>query len=461
MSRVDGENWLRLHLAARDTVRVRTLVKKYRSATELLEKEPQKMFDEGEIDGAILGKLVYARSYEMRRRIEETVSLCKKNGWRIITPQSRLYPERLLKLRRFPFVLYADGDAELLNAPLKCSVVGTRGASQKARAVAYKLSYGLSQLGTVIVSGGALGVDSASHEGALAGKTGTIGVLGAGLGSEYLRQNDDLRRRIAAFGVLISELEPFESPSRYTFPERNRIIASLGDGCFVAESGVNGGSLITASRARECGRPIFVPSPSILSSDGCAALAAEGATEISSPAELYSAIAGKDAPVSAEAGVPMSLSPDYDVDFALPGFKTFFFGENADGGSVRTTKTTGKKTKKTSSNGEKTASKTKKDTSLHAENKNTGFGEPSAPEKRLFTESPEPTLFTVAPMTDGENGVLKVLTKTPMSLDKIVETTGLGTDIVSSSLTLLELRGTVSSYYGNLYSLKNDPAEAE
>ena len=119
MSRIDGENWLRLHLAARDTVRVRSLIKKYGTATELIEKDPNRLFSEGEIDGATLGKLVYARSAEMQKRIGETVELCRKKGWRIITPQSRLYPERLLKLRRFPFVLYADGDAELLNAPLK------------------------------------------------------------------------------------------------------------------------------------------------------------------------------------------------------------------------------------------------------------------------------------------------------------------------------------------------------
>ena len=83
------------------------------------------------------------------------------------------------------------------------------------------------------------------------------------------------------------------------------------------------------------------------------------------------------------------------------------------------------------------------------------------PEKRLFAKPDEPNIFTVAPITDGESEVLHVLTKTPVSLDKIVELTGLGTDVVSSSLTLLELRGTVSSYYGNLYSLKTTPAEAD
>ena len=443
MSRIDGENWLRLHLAARDTVRVRSLVKKYGTATELIEKEPNELFAAGEIDGATLGKLVFARSPEMRKRVDETVELCRKNGWRIITPQSRLYPERLLLLRRFPFVLYADGDAELLNAPFKCSIVGTRNASQKARTAAFKFAYGLSQLGVSVVSGGALGIDAASHEGALAGSTGTIGVLGAGLGSGYLQKNADLRRRISRRGVLVSELEPFEAPSKYTFPERNRIIASLGDACLVIESGVNGGSLITAERAREAGRPIFVPSKKIIVSDGCERLSESGAAETDSPADLFESIAGRAAGETALRTVPASAAPDYDVDFELPGFKRFFFGENTDSrpsehaDKVKTKKEKTNKTVKTEENAS------------------------SVPERRLFAETPEPNLFTVAPITDGESEVLNVLTKTPVSLDKIVELTGLGTDVVSSSLTLLELRGTVSSYYGNLYSLKTNPAEAE
>ena len=443
MSRIDGENWLRLHLAARDTVRVRSLIKKYGTATELIEKDPNRLFSEGEIDGATLGKLVYARSAEMQKRIGETVEMCRKKGWRIITPQSRLYPERLLKLRRFPFVLYADGDAELLNAPLKCSIVGTRDSSQKARTVAFKFAYGLSQLGVAVVSGGALGIDAASHEGALAGRTGTIGVLGAGLGSGYLQKNAELRFRISGHGVLISELEPFEAPSKYTFPERNRIIASLGDACLVVESGVNGGSLITADRAHESGRPIFVPSKKIIVSDGCERLLAVGASETDSPADLFKGISGREADEAVLRTVPESAAPDYDVDFELPGFKRFFFGEKTDNRpSVHNSSINIKKEKngKTSETGERAS---------------------SVPEKRLFAKPDEPNIFTVAPITDGESEVLHVLTKTPVSLDKIVELTGLGTDVVSSSLTLLELRGTVSSYYGNLYSLKTTPAEAD
>ncbi len=445
MLRVDGENWLRLNLAARDAVRMRSLVKKYGTATELLEQKPNELFSAGEIDGALLGKLVFARSREMDNRIGEIVTLCRKNGWRIITPQSELYPERLLELRRFPFVLYADGDVELLNAPLKCSIVGTRNASQKACTVAYKFAYGLSQLGVAVVSGGALGIDAASHEGALSGKTGTIGVLGAGLGSGYLQKNADLRSRISSHGVLISELEPFESPSRYTFPERNRIIASLGDACLVAESGANGGSLITAELARREGRRVFVPSHEIIVSDGCKNLLESGAVEVDSPAGFFREIAGTDADENDMRNVPTTAAPDYDIDFTLPGFKRYFFCISAE---EQDKNASPQKEKKQKTATRKKTVKSEETTSLK-------------PERRLFTAASEPTLFTVAPMTDGERRVLDVIDETPVSLDKIVEMSGLGTDIVSSSLTLLELRGTVSSYYGNLYSLRENHANAK
>ncbi len=450
MTRIDGENWLRLHLAARDTVRVRSLVKKYGTATALIEKEPNMLFSEGEIDSAILGKLVFARSAEMTGRIDETVELCRKNGWRIITPQSSLYPEQLLSLRRFPFVLYADGDAELLNLQHKCSMVGTRNASKTARTVAFKFAYGLSQLGVSVVSGGALGIDAASHEGALAGKTGTVGVLGAGFGTGYLQQNEDLRRRISRHGVLISELHPFESPSKYTFPERNRIIASLGNACLVVESGANGGSLITAECARESGRQVFIPHREIAVSDGCKRLLLSGASETDSPADLFARITGAKAEERELRGIPASAKPDYDIDFSLPEFKRFFFGESDNFRSIRRNE----KTKYPKQNSRLYKPDEKDRTNKNGKIPKNVVTAPDRPEKNLFTQATEPTLFTVAPVTESENNVLAVLTETPVSFDKIVEITGLGTDVVSSSLTLLELRGEVSSYYGNLYSLK-------
>lgn len=445
MQRIDGENWLRLHLAGRDSVSLRLLVRRFGTATELMEHEPEALFADGIIDKAVRDRLIRAHSQSVMRKVNETVEICRRNGWRIITPQSELYPERLLKLRRFPFVLYADGDTALLNGSAKCAMVGTRNASQNARVFAYKLAYGLSEAGVSVVSGGALGIDAASHEGALSGSTGTIAVLGAGLGSGYLQKNAELRNRIASHGVLISELQPFETPTKYTFPERNRIIASLGDVCCVVESGSNGGSLITAERARELDRTIAVPTEGIFSSDGCRRLASDGAKCVSSAVDVMELIGIKPNGAVPEAA-QMSAAPDYNVDFSLPGFKKFFFGEN----ETERRSDVPKRQKKAVRSEEKSERRERQEKKS-----------PSRPEKRLFNEADEPNLFTVMPMSEEEKTVLAALTDEPVSLDKIVEKTGIGTDAVTSSLTLLELRGAASSYYGNLYSLKKHPAEAE
>lgn len=134
------------------------------------------------------------------------------------------------------------------------------------------------------MSGGALGIDTASHEGALEGGGKTVAVLGCGLGANYLMSNADLRRRIAANGALISEYPPGTQASKYTFPARNRIISGLSDAVFVAEAGIKSGSLITASFAADQGRDIFVLPSSIFDTgfNGTNKLIEDGAVPVTS-----------------------------------------------------------------------------------------------------------------------------------------------------------------------------------
>ena len=203
-----------------------------------------------EKDAEKLVKFSPSQSYEIMKN-------CLKNGWDIVTYDDEYYPKRLRELINPPCVLYVNGDKNILKYPVSIGIVGTRDASDYGLNVASALSFSLAAAGAVIVSGGALGVDSASHRGALKAGGKTIAVLGCGLGCSYLSANESLREQIAGNGAVISEFVPHQEPSKTTFPIRNRIIAGMSLGTLVIEAGEKSGSLITAKFALEQGKEVF------------------------------------------------------------------------------------------------------------------------------------------------------------------------------------------------------------
>lgn len=213
---------------------------------------------------------------------------CHDKGYDIITPDSPYYPNRLKNLRDTPLVLYCMGDASVLSQELSIGMVGTRRASEYGVHTAQKLSYQLAEAGALIVSGGALGIDSEAHAGAMLAKGKTVAFLGCGLSFDYLRENASLRRAIARHGAVVSEYQPFTPASRTTFPIRNRLISGLSLGIVVVEAGVKSGSLITAERALEQGRDVFaVPGDIIRSSfDGTNHLIQRGVKPVFSAADI-------------------------------------------------------------------------------------------------------------------------------------------------------------------------------
>ncbi|MFM2057565.1 MAG: hypothetical protein RLY71_1950, partial [Pseudomonadota bacterium] len=146
----------------------------------------------------------------------------------------------------------------------------------------------LSQAGLAVVSGLALGIDGAAHEGALLGPGGTIAVIGTGLDRVYPRSHLDLAHRIARHGLLLSEFPLGTAPLAANFPQRNRIIAGLGLGTLVVEAALQSGSLITARLAADHGREVFAIPGSIHSpqSRGCHALIRQGAKLVESTQDI-------------------------------------------------------------------------------------------------------------------------------------------------------------------------------
>ncbi|MBR2133181.1 MAG: DNA-processing protein DprA [Eubacterium sp.] len=222
--------------------------------------------------------------------IEEIIYTCEQNGWKIIDFDDERYPNRLKEIYNPPAVLFVDGELPDIDNSLCIGVVGTRKASAYAVKSAHIMSRGIAEAGAVVVSGGALGVDTASHKGAIMAGGKTISVLGCGLGANYLMKNAPLRDVIKRNGALITEYPPFESASKYTFPMRNRIISGLSLGVLVVEASVKSGSLITAKHALEQGRDVFAIPSSVLDVDfrGTNKLIEDGAYVATTPESILS-----------------------------------------------------------------------------------------------------------------------------------------------------------------------------
>lgn len=183
---------------------------------------------------------------------------CKRLGYNILSFADESYPSKLKEIAAPPCVLYVDGELPDIDSTLTVAVVGTREPTQFGTRAAFDFSYALAKSGAVVVSGGAVGVDSSAHKGVLTAGGKTVCVLGCGIDYKYLTKNIGMRDEVAQHGAVISEYPPAYPPTRFTFPKRNRIISGLCDCTLVVEAGVKSGSLITAEYSAAEGRKIFV-----------------------------------------------------------------------------------------------------------------------------------------------------------------------------------------------------------
>ena len=197
---------------------------------------------------------------------KKIVSDCQRYRIKIITPDDANYPSMLFKLPNLPLVLYVRGNLDCLKNKISIAVVGAREASDIGARIARALSASLSRSGAVIVSGAAKGIDSAAHNGALDAGANTVAVLGCGFGTDYLPENEPLRREIAGHGALVTEYPPLTPAFGRNFPFRNRIISGLSYGTIVIEANEKSGSLRTVGHAIEQGRDIFAVPGDITSS---------------------------------------------------------------------------------------------------------------------------------------------------------------------------------------------------
>ena len=239
----------------------------------------------------------------------------------IVTLDDPRYPRHLLETADPPLLLYARGRVELLQAE-SIAVVGSRNPTRQGSDNARAFAADLSRAGLTIVSGLALGVDGAAHEGGLDAPASTVAVVGTGLDTVYPSRHVALASRIALHGLIVSEYAIGAPPLAMHFPARNRIIAGLARGTLVVEAALRSGSLITARLASEAGREVFAIPGSIHApqSRGCHWLIKQGAKLVESAVDVLEEFRLPGASASRIAPGPAAAPEETDPLLVAIGF---------------------------------------------------------------------------------------------------------------------------------------------
>ncbi len=245
-------------------------------------KTPQNIFQASaekllQVDGVTKRHVSAIKNHKIPRKVKAELDRLSRQEYRVITLTDPDYPRLLCEIPDPPPFLYVSG--QLDSSAFKIAVVGSRNATRYGLTTTKNLCADLASLGITIVSGMARGIDTAAHQGAMAGGGKTIAVLGSGLQRIYPVENTKLFHRISENGAVVSEFSLLTEPEGHNFPLRNRIISGMSLGTVVVEATKKSGSLITARLAAEQNREVFAVPGSIQSfkSTGTHTLIKQGA----------------------------------------------------------------------------------------------------------------------------------------------------------------------------------------
>jgi DNA processing protein len=250
------------------------LIDRFNSPEVVFQASQQELL---EVEGISKRQSAAILNYKAPQSIKSEIDQVNKKGYKIITLADSFYPPLLREIPDPPPFLYVCGSLD--GSPKNIAVVGSRNPTAYGITATQKLCADLSAHDINIVSGMAVGIDTAAHRGALAAKGKTVAVLGSGLNRIYPSQNLRLFERISAEGAVISEFTLTAEPEAHHFPIRNRIISGMSMGTVVVEATRKSGSLITARLAADQNREVFAVPGSIQSfkSTGTHALIKQGA----------------------------------------------------------------------------------------------------------------------------------------------------------------------------------------
>lgn len=298
-----NEDWLRLHALEFAPHRLHSLLDAYGGdpAAVFRDSLPDWKARLPQMSEKRLAKMAAVRNLDFSK----TLAAMEKHQTRLVTVRDDVYPANLRPLPDAPPVLFLRG-ALIPEDKFSIAIVGSRRATSYGLGLAYQFARELAQHGLTIVSGGASGVDTEAHRGALEGGGRTLAFLGCGVDVAYPSANRKLFAEIAGGrGAIISEFTMEDRPEPWHFPARNRLISGCSLGVLVIESPYNSGSLITAREAGDQGRDVFaIPGPIGLGHNtGCHKLIQDGAKLVETVDDILS-----------ELGVLTMRSPDAAVE---------------------------------------------------------------------------------------------------------------------------------------------------
>ena len=301
----DLENWIRL--AKLETPkRTVALIEHFGSPSAVLEARPKDLMAVEGTSQRLADKLRDAASQPVDKEIEAL----EKTDARVITYRDPDYPSNLRQIYDPPLVLFVKGTLREEDR-FAVGVVGTRRPSEYGKSMAFKISRELAARGLCVISGGARGIDTIAHTGAL--QTGkTIAVLGCGVDIPYPFENRGLLNKIIENGALISEYVPGTKPDAWRFPVRNRLISGLSLGILVVESRSIGGAMITAGIAAEQGRDVWaIPGATDnAASEGPHSLIKDGAKLVERAEDILKDLGIEVEESSPKPSIPDNLTPE-------------------------------------------------------------------------------------------------------------------------------------------------------
>lgn len=380
------------------------------------------------------------------KEAESIVSYCEQKGYKILTPQSEDYPKRLLRIKNPPCALYVSGNLPNIDDEVAIAMVGTRGCTKNGLIVGSVLSYRLAEAGAIIISGGAVGIDTACSRGAVAAKKPSVIVLGCGLDYPYLLNNRKIRDDVAANGAVISEFPPKASPSKTTFPIRNRIMSALSLGVVLIEAPEKSGALITVSAALEQGKDVFVLPGDITNKNyvGNNHLLQDGANAIYTPKDILCEYAAEYPHKLFLRNADIPLAEDrmfinmYNKNRNVPEDK-FMNGANSKNYAKR------KSDDSSSQSVKRAAQRPMK----YADKRNGKQNDNNAAKVALTVSLPDLSF-------DADETVKKVyncFTNRAATVDILIQKSGLPANDVLYALTELEMNGSIDALPGGMYGI--------
>jgi DNA processing protein len=264
-------------------VRAKALIENFGSAKEIFNTSISKL-EKIEGIGNVAAKSI--KNFSDFTLCEEEAKFIEKTKIKPLFINDENYPKRLLQCYDSPTLLYYRGNADL-NCEKIIAVVGTRANSDYGKQICEKIIEELAQEEVLVISGLAFGVDTIAHKAALKNNIKTVGVLAHGLDKIYPAQNKGIAMDMLAQGGLLTEFMTKTAPDRQNFPKRNRIVAGICDALLVIESGIKGGSLITAELGNGYNKDVFALPGKVTdkNSEGCNYLIKQNKAQLITSAE--------------------------------------------------------------------------------------------------------------------------------------------------------------------------------